>query len=431
MDHDIPSSQHQTPSITFADDAKLVAMIERAEERVLLLSPGVSDTVAEAIERAWERLGPDAVTVILDVDPEVFRLGFGTLEAVERLRSAAAAAGTMVHHQPGVRIGLLVCDSQTLVFSPPPLLVEAGSTQPQRPNAIELGPVPARVARDLGLGASPDAQRVVGLDPVRGDQIEQVKADLAAAPPAKFDLARQVRVFTSRFQFVEFSMVGCALSRNRVAIPASLVGLARTANVERQFHAQFDLLHKCAVAVKSTRHSGLITEATLKEMRRDIERRFLVPLTGYGMILLRANRQRFEAAVDELRDEVKTFAEGASEQIDKLIATSSAVVTAALLPAVIRNPPDHYRKLCGPRPSNDYLAGRLREDIDTAFGTAKALTDKMEVKLIFKDLTYESLNDPKFHEIARRAMPGVDGLHTEFDASKGPDRPTPSLFSGG
>ena len=63
------------------------------------------------------------------------------------------------------------------------------------------------------------------------------------------------------------------------------------------------------------------------------------------------------------------------------------------------------------------LRRRLEEDIVSAFGTAESLVSGMRVKLIFKDMAYESLVDRKFLEIARQAMPDVKVLHEEFDAA--------------
>jgi hypothetical protein len=346
------------PSVTNLDDAKLIRMISGAQRRVLLLGPGVSLAVAETLSAAWTRLGAEAISVILDVDPEVCRLGFGTLEGITKLRAAAAAMGTLLLHQPGVRIGLLVCDDATIVFSPPPLLVEAGSTQPERPNAIQIGSVPEGVAQDLGLGDRPDTERRIGLDPVRPDQIEKVANDLAAAPPVKFDLARRVRVFTSRFQFVELSMTGCYVSRKKVPIPSSLVGLARTEDIERQFHAQFDLIQKGRLEVKG-KDNKVITEKLLQERRRQIERSFLVSLPDYGTVVLRANKEKFEQAVQSLRKDVAMFAAGVKEQIAGHIERSRKAVIDALLPAVEHNPPDQYCKTHGPKPPTDFLKQRL------------------------------------------------------------------------
>lgn len=126
------------PSVTNIDDERLVALIERATYRVVLLAPGVSEPVARVLTAAWYRLGADAVTVILDIDPEVCRLGYGTLEALQILRDAAAKVGALVCRQPGLRIGVIISDDSTVIYSPTPLLIEAGSDQPERPNAIQL-----------------------------------------------------------------------------------------------------------------------------------------------------------------------------------------------------------------------------------------------------------------------------------------------------
>ena len=236
-------------SITNADDRRLIELSNDAKERLVYLAPGISLGLAEALSSAWERLGADAVTVILDVDPDVCRLGYGSLEGLQRLRQGATRSGSLVCHQPGVRIGLLISDETTLIYSPTPLLLEAGSGNPERPNAVELKSTPQEVARDVGLGSEPDLQRRIGLDPIKPDQIDKVSEDLKAAPPLKFDLARRVRVFTSRFQFAELEMSGCYISRRKVPIPSSLMGLARNRDVASQLHTHFNLIQKGQIDV--------------------------------------------------------------------------------------------------------------------------------------------------------------------------------------
>lgn len=43
----------------------------------------------------------------------------------------------------------------------------------------------------------------------------------------------------------------------------------------------------------------------------------------------------------------------------------------------------------------------------------------MKVSLVFKAVTYESLNDPDFMKLAREAMPTLAKLHEEFQAVRG------------
>lgn len=411
------SDQH---SITNVDDGRLVAFIGAATRRVLYLAPGASDEVAKALCEAWGRLGPTAVHVILDVDPEVCRLGYGTLEGLKALREAAAQARTLVCHQPGVRIGLLIADDTTLIYSPTPLLIEAGSTQPEHPNAIQLQAPPAEVERDVGLGENPDRDRTVGLEPVKESQVTAAENDLAGAPPVKFDLARRVRVFTSRFQFVELELTGCYISRKKVPIPSTLVGLARNRDVASQFHAHFNLVSKAKLEV-TTPEGGAVSERSLRGKRQDIIRAFLIPLKGYGSVVLRANKDRLVEAIGELEADVKVFQEGVTKELQKLMDDNAGALIDALFPAVKRNPPDAYTKFHGPAVGEGYLRDRLEKDIRDAFGQAEDLVDEMKVALVFKDIAYESLVDEEFLKVAREAMPGVKFLHKEYDAAQPDD----------
>jgi len=402
-----------TTSITNAGEDRLVEYVASARKRLVYVAPGVSERVAEALTQNWQLLGRNAVTVILDADPEVCRLGLGTLEGLKRLQGAAVELGALVCHQPGLRIGLVISDNRTLIFSPTPLLIEAGSDAPERPNAIELASPPQALAEDVGLGSH--AARQIGLDPVTPDRITEVEADLQAAPPVKFDLARRVRVFTSRFQFVELEMTGCFISRKRVRIPSDLVGLARTQDIESRFHAHFDLVQKQRMEIEAG--DRVITEHSLQRGRRDIEKRFLVSLSGFGMVVLRANKDKLTEAVEQLSKDVKAFSKGVKQQLQERIEESRETVVGALLPAVERNPPDAYTKTHGPKPPKDFLRQRLTEDVERAFGSADALVSEMKVALVFKDVAYESLVDGKFLETARKAMPGIAFLHEEYEAA--------------
>jgi len=314
-----------------------------------------------------------------------------------------------------VRIGVLIADDRTLIYSPTPLLIEAGSSAPERPNAIEFASPPAALAQDVGLGPAGLAERRIGLDPVLPDRIAKVEQELQAVPPLKFDLARRVRVFTNRFQFVELEMTGCFISRKKIPVPSSLVGLAQSENVERNFHAHFDLVQKGRLEVKAK--DRLITERSLLDRRREIERKFLVTLIGYGAVVLRTNKNRFIETVEQLRAEVAAFSAGVKQQLEQMIESSRKAVVEALLPAVERNPPDDYTKTQGPSPPKDFLRQKLEKDIERAFGNAEALVKDMEVKLVFKDVAYESLVDEKFLAAAREAMPDVTFLHDEFQAT--------------
>lgn len=407
-------------------DADVIAAIRNARERVVFLAPGISDDAATALADTWKRLGPEAVSVILDVDPEVMRLGYGSLKGVETIRDTATALGQAVGHQPGVRICVVIADGSSLIFTPTPLLIEAGSTQPERPNGIALAATPPVLRDELGAGEEGNSTRQIGLEAVAPKQVEAMRKDLAENPPLKFDVARTERVFNSKLEFVEFELEGCMVSRHTVTIPPELVGMAKMdAKTRNKLRSSFRLLEDTDVLDAKKK----ISERSLRDERARIGRKYLRPIKGFGMVILRANKDGFESEVEGLRAKVVAFKNALAEKLKSLFEENAKRLTAALLPSVVKNPPEDWTGLLGPKPDKAQIAERLRLTLLEAFGSTESLLGAMRVNLVFKGITYATLHDPKFRTCAEQEFPQLT-IHDEYDASRGVTpavRPTQDL----
>jgi hypothetical protein len=396
-------------AITIADDETLSRTIRSARRRVVLLAPAISKAVAEAVVERWNTLGTEAISVILDVDPEVYRLGYGESEALAILERAATARGAALNRHYGIRVGLLVVDDLTLVFAPTPLLIEAGPRRPDTPNAIVIGTLPDQVAAELGQGPRGLRDRTVGLDRVEAGQVDGVQGDLERNPPRRFDITRLERVFNAHFEFVEFELRGTAIHRREVPIPSDLMGLAGDERARRLLKASFRIVE--AEDALSGEH--------LEQKRRLIARAYLKPLKGYGNVVLRTDKATFVSQVDGLKKDVDAFKERVREKLQAAMDRNRAALKRALLPTVLRRPPADWRKAYGGKLERDIVERLLDQALQQAFGTADRLIGEMDVKLVFKGVTYESLTDPDFIEIAKRALPGVEALHREWEAVRG------------
>ncbi len=147
-----------------ADDSNRVALIENAKRRLVFVAPAVSPPVAQALSRAIQRLGPDGVTLTLDVSADTYRLGYGEASTLQSLYDATRSAGQPLRMHAGLRIGVLISDDTMMVYAPTPLLIEAGSKQDERPNAVLVGMPTDEVLRELGLGPEGVKDQKVGLD---------------------------------------------------------------------------------------------------------------------------------------------------------------------------------------------------------------------------------------------------------------------------
>jgi hypothetical protein len=394
-------------TIVTVGEEQICQLILAAKERLVFVAPGASQRVATAICQAWQRLGAGAVKVVLDVDPEVCRLGYGTMEGLKSLDEAARRSGTRIHCQPGIRIGLLIADHATLIYAPTPLLIEAGSTSAQHPNAVLLQSVPAPVAKEVGIGERGADDQTLGVDEVPANKVEAVTTNLERNPPVQFDVARKVRVFNAQFEFVEFELHGCAISRKTVPIPSDLVGLAKDEKTQRLLKSSFRLIDQ----------NSALSGDRVSKLKQFIVQKYLIQLHGYGTVVLRTNKDDFLEAVKALKKYIDRFQKKAKRELEKEITANRETLAKALLPAVVANVPKRWEKYIGRGRDEGRIRELLEGELCRSFGSADDLFEEMEVTVLFKGVTYESLIEQKFVEVASKAIPFFGNLHEEYDAA--------------
>ena len=394
---------------TVADDSSLIELIRKAQRRLVFMAPAVSQPVAEALIERLNELEPEAVAITLDVDAETYRLGYGDPGTLSLLYTVTRQRGSPLRRQAGLRVGVVISDDHMMVYAPTPLLIESGTYQEHHPNAVMVGPPPLDFLREVGFGENGYKEQTIGLDLVKETEIKPVQEDLRINPPQQFDLARTVRVFNAHIEFVEFELVGTAIGRKTVSIPSKFMGLAGDEKAE-------DLL------TASYRVVGQTDDLSGKHLERDkslIVKSFLKSLPGYGTAILRTQKDKFGMAVSSLRESVETFKTKIAAELQKAMDANQQALHKALLPSVSTNPPKDWIRSDGSKPESDKVAEWLDEELRLAFGTAENLIGKMEVKVLYKAVTYESLKDPKFIEVAKRAFPSLDNLLDESHAVAG------------
>lgn len=193
-------------TFTNVDDKVLCEVIAQARQRLVFVAPGIRPPVAKALASAIRVVPASAIHLVLDVDAEVCRLGYGDkdFKGMEILQVVATRHGLTVNHHPGIRIGLLIADDTTLIYSPTPELIATESHQPEKPNAIILQKqLPSQLANACGVGGEGFATVEVGKDQIDERAVEAVKRDLQDRPPKEFNVARIERVFSSMLHYVE------------------------------------------------------------------------------------------------------------------------------------------------------------------------------------------------------------------------------------
>ena len=244
--------------------------------------------------------------------------------------------------------------------------------------------------------------------PLTEGVVRKITADLEQSPAQPFDLARQVRVLSTKFQFVEFSLKRAALSRKRVAVPPDLLGLGSDASAEELLRASFQVVGK-----------GDETSGDTRMKRRDeIEKKYLVSIAHYGKIILQSNRAEFDKDVNALKDEAKAFRQSATSKLDVAIQKNCAEVIARLLPVVRLKPPKRWRANLGANPSQDHVRRRLEEDLKSAYGEAADCLNRIDVRLIYTRHHCRNALDEDFAKATQKARLYLDEMYEEYQAAR-------------
>lgn len=415
---------NQQSILTAFSSRSMAAWIRQAKRRVVYAAPGIHPQPAEAFAELAKRLPLSSITISLDFDEHTLRMGYGTLGAVETL----CASGLCPTHSPGFRSGILIVDDRGWIFSPTALYLEAEPQSVETPNAVELSPdqvealaihlSPAVRKEAIEQALSPAEEEAItgfanelGVDSLAPSHIAAVKAAMEIAPPVKFDVVRQVRVFEPYLQYAELSLTGAAVQRHRVRIPKELQNLGSSKDLEGKLKTTFDLVEK------GSSMSSKVLEDDLNEIRKNF-----TPSLGkdHGRVVLKSAKPHLADRIAALRDKLAAHQKKVEQELQGKLDESMKLVVEYYLPLVKTNPPDALLGgMLTPTADDAAIRSWIEEILCKVFPSAKELTQNMLLEERYKDVTFETLNRPDFLESVRQAFPRIDWdkTYNEFKAA--------------
>jgi hypothetical protein len=386
-----------TRAFTVASDAALVDLIRKAQSRLAVIAPALTKQVADALVARLGEQDQLYLTVVLDADPEVYRLGYGDPEALEIIRSASVEAQFDLREQQGVRIGVVISDETTMIFAPVSRNIEAGSTTEEKPNAVLLcGPATERLAQATGIAEGETEIGQQGLEPSR---VVKMLANLKANPPKPFDIARRLNVFTSRVQYVEFKVSNYRLNRRQIKLPDDFVGVDDTIlreQISGRIRAPFETLGKMKLLVKfeDNLQEMEIDEKSLEKERRSIEDDFTYPLAHHGRIILREDRDRFDKKVKRFETIVEAYHAALKDRFEEAREGFKKRIREEFTPRWKANPPARFLRW-----GYEKTEGKIRIEIDKladkVFDEALVF-DPPLVRVNYKGIAFENIMDADF-----------------------------------
>ena len=403
--HPTKTESAVTRTFTTATDENLIALVEGARHRLAIIAPALTTPVAQALAARMADLPGLSLTVILDADAEVYRMGYGDPMALEIIRKASDEAMFDLREQPGVRIGVVISDDRTMVYAPVSRNVEAGSTTEEKPNAVMLGGGSTeKLAEAAGVAEGETEIGERGMEP---DRVATMVQELDRNPPTPFDLTRKLRVFTSAAEFVELKVSNYKLSKRRVSLPEEFVGVGDAALRERisgQIRAPLDGIgaQKIKIKVGDKEEELSVDEAFIERERKEIEDEFTYVLPKKGRVILKRDRVDFDRQIERFKQIVTQYQESLKTSVDTARDGFRAQLVKEFADRWSANPPGFLNRRSGannPDRINDEIISRADDLFSKIVDFAPP-----EVILNYKAIVIEDIEDSEFRATLRAAM---------------------------
>jgi hypothetical protein len=219
-----------------------------------------------------------------------------------------------------------------------------------------------------------------------------------------------VQVFQPYLQYVEIELRGAAIQRHRVEIPKAIQKLDAGKDLEGRLRTTFELIEK------DSKISSKALEDELNKIRKDLTRELG---RKFGRVILKSVRERFDERITSFREKLKRHQESVNAKIKEKLVQSRKQVVEHYLPIVATQPPDELLGgLMTAKPTKNDIRNWLDARLCKVFPTADELTKAMTLEVSFKDVTFETLNQPDFFKSLKEAYPDVnwDKPYTDFQA---------------
>lgn len=378
-------------------EADLVALVNQAKRRCILVTPGVSSSLSGALVASLKRCS--LWMVVVDGDEESCRLGYGDVHALKSLHEAASLAARPLRTQAGVRLGLLVSDDQVLVWTPGPLMFEAPRAGGE-PNGMML--------TEATIQELPDAVgSALGTATLRAEDLAVTAKNIEASPPAPMDFSRLAVVFSSRFQFVEPTLRGAELIRREISLdnlvlnadaPESLRNLLNTKiqpfgqDADLRISVPVIIAGELAYRSNGQPHTREMNQAELRGCWTEIMRKYLLDIAGFGKIIRHKDKGKFEQEKSSFEQVLRAWVEGFRKQVESNHEGRVGQIVGLVVARMAIAP----------------LANRLtRVELDELVrtGLERLRVIEPQVKVVYKNITADSTRDPEFLGAMKRVVP--------------------------
>lgn len=400
----------------------IAAEIMQAKTRLYFCGAGLDKILTNAIKQvALEQ--SIHILVFVDAGAHARRLGYGDHSAIEQLHSAKVP----IYDLSNTRLSFCIVDEKAWIFSQTAALVE----QPDKCNGFncveingnEVGQLVSAVQAMAKQGLKTATvehndlfQKIASFNSkpalLSKDKLAKTAQQLVTNPPQSFDVSRQVTVFNSRLEFVELELTGAQIERHVFKFPEE---------IKKLFTDSKDAQKRLSASYKIIGDDSKVSSKDISQKLDAIRSTFLKSVGKLGRVILRAQKQNFELKIRALEKDIEVYQRSLAKYLTKELEKSRDELIKAVLDRVHKNPPDALKyNIETPKVSKQQAKQYLIDLFNNHMPPAEKLMGAINLNVVYKGVTYETLKDPEFVALVKKQFPSVDWLTPleEFTAAK-------------
>jgi ribosomal protein L19 len=195
-----------------------------------------------------------------------------------------------------------------------------------------------------------------------------------------------------------------------VQIPTELLVGDIDPATRKQLKAGFNIIEK------SSSLSGDSIRDAVNKIRKD----YTKPIQKYGSVLLKTNKQQFNAAITVLKTSIAEFQEQVKSNLEAEIQKAQTNLAKMLSPAIKAKPPTELKnQITNHPPTDEQVEKYLELKLTAIFPNAESIIKAMSVNCVFKAVTYETISHEDFQKQIQEAYPLINWgeLFEEYSAA--------------
>ena len=234
-----------------------------------------------------------------------------------------------------------------------------------------------------------------------------MQSNLKANPPKPFDITRKMNIFTSRVQYVEFSVSNYQLTTRQIPLPGELVDVADDdlkKRITSRIRAPFDAIGKLEIKIESEGKSETISvdDQWLKKERKRIEDEYTFQINNFGRVILYSDRDAFDKAISRFKIVIEKYQAALRLKLSERKAAFEKRIIDEFAPRWESNPPRHFARWAI-ETTPEKIRTELQRLAQEIFESAISF-DEPKVKVLYKNVAPENIRDGTFLEVLKNIM---------------------------